>query len=185
MLSLYGITLKETETDKRFKYASELASSNKVKIISSSLLDEENVVNNKTTFTMEVERRYEGYFSPSFTIDLDGRVLKANCSCSFFRSNKLIKGPCDHIGASLIYISDKKNIEDYNIATGKTVSFLEVIKYAFKKKKLNYKKFVKFNKKFYRRFDIKENYADISKIKNFVKWKPQTDYKSLIDKLLN
>ena len=60
-----------------------------------------------------------------------------------------------------------------------------MIKYAFKKKKLDYLKFIKFNKKFYRRFDIKENYADISKIKKFVKWKPQTNYKSLIDKLLN
>ena len=30
-------------------------------------------------------------------------------------------------------ILNSKNIEDYNIATGKTVSFLEVIKYALKK----------------------------------------------------
>jgi hypothetical protein len=34
---------------------------------------------------------------PSFTLDSDGRMISAECTCNFFSQNKLRKGPCEHL----------------------------------------------------------------------------------------
>jgi predicted nucleic acid-binding Zn finger protein len=34
---------------------------------------------------------------PLLSVDFDGAVVEATCSCPFFSSNKLTKGPCEHI----------------------------------------------------------------------------------------
>lgn len=81
-------------------------------------------------------------------------------------------------------ILNSKYISDYNIATGKTVSLKEMIIYSFKQKGLNFKKYIKSDKNFIRKYDIEANYADINKIKNKLNWKPKINYKKLINKLL-
>ena len=81
-------------------------------------------------------------------------------------------------------ILNSKYISDYNIATGKTVSLKEMIIYSFKQKGLNFKKYIKCDKNFIRKYDIEANYADINKIKNQLNWKPKINYKKLINKLL-
>ena len=80
-------------------------------------------------------------------------------------------------------IINSKNIEDYNIATGSSTSLKNVISLAFKEKNLNYKNYLKIDKKFIRQFEISENYADISKIKKKLKWHPHIKYKQIINKL--
>jgi len=77
----------------------------------------------------------------------------------------------------------KNKIDDYIIATGKTVSLKKMIQLAFKKHNLNWKLYTKIDKNFYRKFDINENYADISKIKKVLKWKPKNYYKDIILKI--
>ncbi len=80
-------------------------------------------------------------------------------------------------------IINSKNIEDYNIATGSSTSLKNIISLAFKEKNLDYKDYLKIDKKFIRSFEISENYADISKIKKKLKWYPQIKYKKIINKL--
>ena len=36
--------------------------------------------------------------------DSDGRIKGASCTCGFYKHNKLRKGPCAHIAASLMSI---------------------------------------------------------------------------------
>ena len=79
-------------------------------------------------------------------------------------------------------IINSKNIEDYNIATGSSTSLKNIISLAFKEKNLNYKNYLKIDKKFIRPFEISENYADISKIKKKLKWYPHIKYKQIINK---
>ena len=80
-------------------------------------------------------------------------------------------------------ILKKNKIDDYIIATGKTVSLKTMIKLAFKNQNLDWKTHTKIDKNLYRKFDIKENYADISKIKKVLKWKPKNYYKDILLKI--
>ena len=90
----------KTGEDKRMTYAKKLVHDNCVKIIEST--DTEKA----TIYKMEVVGRDEKIFKPDFHVDLDGRISVASCTCSFFRLNKLRKGPCNHIGASILFIND-------------------------------------------------------------------------------
>lgn len=44
-------------------------------------------------------------FHPALDVDSDGRVVTATCTCSFFRRNKLRRGPCIHMLAAAGLIS--------------------------------------------------------------------------------
>ena len=79
----------------------------------------------------------------------------------------------------------KKEVNDYVLATGKTNSLKEVINQVFKIHKLNWKKYVLFNKKNFRINDIPENYANISLIKKKLKWKPKYNIKEIINSINN
>ena len=81
----------------------------------------------------------------------------------------------------LIKIMHHKTIDDYILATGKSVSLKSIIKLFFLKYKLNYKKHVISKKSLFRKFDIKENYANINKLKIKMKVSPIYYYKNLID----
>ena len=87
-------------------YAKKLIHDNCVKIIDST--DTEKA----TIYKMEVVGRNAKIFHPDFHVDLDGRISVASCTCSFFRLNKLRKGPCNHIGASILFINDKNTNEE-------------------------------------------------------------------------
>jgi GDPmannose 4,6-dehydratase len=82
-------------------------------------------------------------------------------------------------------ILNSKKIEDYIIATGKTVSLKKVINEYFKNHNLKWNKFTIIDKNFYRNFEIKENYANIKKIKKIINWQPSFIYPDIIKKLAN
>lgn len=82
-------------------------------------------------------------------------------------------------------ILSKNKIDDYIIASGKTTSLKEIIKKIFLIKNLNYKKYININNKKIRKFDISQNYADISKIKKKIKWKPRYNLDKIIYKMYN
>ena len=77
-------------------------------------------------------------------------------------------------------IKNKKN-EDYVMATGHSTKLSEVIKLFFLKFKLDYKNYIKIDKKLFRKFDIKENYANINKLKKIIKVYPKKNFINLID----
>jgi GDPmannose 4,6-dehydratase len=78
-----------------------------------------------------------------------------------------------------------KNVDDYIIATGRTVALKKVIRMIFNLKKLDWNKYVRTNQKNIRIADIKENYADISKIKNELNWHPKVRINEIIKKIYN
>ncbi len=80
-------------------------------------------------------------------------------------------------------ILNSKKIDDYIIATGKTVSIRKILHLSFKNYKLNWKKHIYVSKKKIRTFDIKQNYADIKKIKKNINWVPKLNYLNLIKML--
>lgn len=82
-------------------------------------------------------------------------------------------------------IMKNKNVDDYIIATGKTVALKKVIRMIFNLKKLDWNKYVRTNQKNIRIADIKENYADISKIKNELNWHPKVRINEIIKKIYN
>tara|TARA_Y100000590_G_scaffold469837_1_gene660077 strand:+ start:1480 stop:2412 length:933 start_codon:yes stop_codon:yes gene_type:complete len=82
-------------------------------------------------------------------------------------------------------ILKKKIPKDLIIATGKTAKIKNVLKIAFLKKGLNWKKFVKINKKYLRKKDITVNKIDISQLKKHIGYKPKITINEIIDLMLN
>jgi hypothetical protein len=65
---------------------------------------EAGAVSSKAQATAEGKTRITGTvrdgrrsFDASLVIDSDQRLIEATCECSFFKQNKLYKGPCEHI----------------------------------------------------------------------------------------
>jgi len=94
------IKLEESEDDKRLTYAIGLVKDNKIKQLSMKKED--------GLRKMKFEVYGKNTFKPHIHLDSDGRVKYAECTCSFFRRNKLRMGPCQHIIAATIW-SGKQN----------------------------------------------------------------------------
>lgn len=80
-------------------------------------------------------------------------------------------------------ISISKKYGDYIIATGKTNSLKNVINKILKKRNLNFNDHISFKNKNIRKLEIKENYANINKIKKFFNWKPLKKIDAIIDEI--
>ena len=82
---------------------------------------------------------------------------------------------------NLILIKNK--IDDYIIATGKTTSLKEVLQMSLKNQTYSWRNYINIDKKLVRKFDIKENYANISKIRKNLNWRPKHFIKDIIYKI--
>tara|TARA_Y100000590_G_C15609686_1_gene973358 strand:+ start:660 stop:1217 length:558 start_codon:yes stop_codon:yes gene_type:complete len=80
-------------------------------------------------------------------------------------------------------ILNSNRIDDYIIATGKSVSLKKIIDLSFKRFKLDWKKFTKVNKTYFRRFEIYQNQANITKLKTNIDWEPKKNYLDIIKEL--
>ena len=84
-----------------------------------------------------------------------------------------------------IYKSMKiDTLDDFIIATGKSISLEEFINYTFIKFNLDYKKHIKINKSLIRPNEIKNIQLDNSKAKDFLNWTPKLSVYQVIDKLV-
>lgn len=120
------------------------------------------------------------------------KIIDTARRIKFNKTNKLIIGNVnikrdwgwaeDFMNACNLILR-KNRIDDYVIATGKTVSLKTMLRLSFSSQGLNWKKYTRVNKKLIRKFDIKENYSDISKIKKVLGWKPKYFYKDIISKI--
>ena len=81
-------------------------------------------------------------------------------------------------------ILNTKKIDDYIIATEKTVSLKQIINFSFNKVNLNWKNHTIIDKKNFRKFEIDENYSSTRKLKKNIKWFPKYKYKDVINNLL-
>ena len=77
-----------------------------------------------------------------------------------------------------------KKPHDFVIGTGKLHSVKEFLKIAFTLVNLDYKKFIKINKKFYRPNDKFYLIADYKKARRILKWKPKIPFKSLVAEMV-
>lgn len=74
--------------------------------------------------------------------------------------------------------------DDFVIATGKTHSLEEFVKYTFEKLNLNYKDFVVSDPSFFRPTDILNSYADTSYAEKILNWKAEHNMYDVIDRML-
>jgi len=85
----------------------------------------------------------------------------------------------DYVKAMWLMLQ-KKYPNDYVIGTGKTFSVLDFVKIAFKYVNLNYKKYLKIDKKFYRPAEVDLLIADFKKAQKKLKWKPKVNFRELV-----
>ena len=81
-------------------------------------------------------------------------------------------------GMWLMLQADKP--DDYVIGTGEIHSVKDILDIAFKEVGLDWKKYVVINKEFFRKEGDIPMVADISKIKNKLKWQPKISFEELI-----
>lgn len=93
------IVIEEPEEDKRLKFAVSLIKDDKVKIVSKTVDNDKKLTELKAEV---VSDKADKVFKPLVRIDADGRVKYAECTCGFFRRNKLRQGPCGHIMAATL-----------------------------------------------------------------------------------
>ncbi len=90
----------------------------------------------------------------------------------------------EYVKAFWLMLQKKKPL-DLIIGTGKVYKINEFVKEVFKLQKLSSKNLKTNIKKFKRKLDIRGYRADISLTKKKIKWKPKTNFKSIIYKMVN
>ena len=89
----------------------------------------------------------------------------------------------DYVEAMWLMLNNKKP-KDYVISTGKHYSVRDFAKLAFKLVNLDYKKFIKTDKKFYRPSDVETLLGDCKKAKKELKWKPKYNFHQLVEDMV-
>ena len=89
----------------------------------------------------------------------------------------------DYVEAMWLMLNQRKP-EDYVISTGKHYSVRDFTKLAFDLVDLDYKKYVKIDKKLYRPSEVESLLGDCKKAKKILKWKPKYDFKKLVKDMM-
>lgn len=85
----------------------------------------------------------------------------------------------DYVEAMWLMLQQSKP-DDYVIATGETHSVREFVEEAFKLVGLDWKKYVKVDKKYFRPAEVDVLIGDTSKAKNKLGWQPKIKFKELV-----
>ncbi len=85
----------------------------------------------------------------------------------------------DYVNAMWLMMQQKKPT-DYVIATGKQFSVEQFAKLAFKVAGLNYKDYIKIDKKLFRPAEVNTLIGDYGKAKKILKWKPKINFEDLV-----
>ena len=89
----------------------------------------------------------------------------------------------DHVEAMWLMLNQKEP-KDYVVSTGKHYTVRDFAKLAFKLVDLDYKKFVKVEKKFYRPSEVDSLLGNCKKAKKELNWKPKYDFKKLVEDMV-
>ena len=89
----------------------------------------------------------------------------------------------EYIQAMWLMLQQKKP-DDYVVGTGKTYSIKYFAENAFNTLGLDFQKYIKINKKFFRPAEVDLLVADSSKIKSEIGWKAKTNINKLIEKMV-
>ena len=82
-------------------------------------------------------------------------------------------------------IVQENRLDDFIIATGKSVKLKDLAKKIFLKYDLNPEKYIRTNKKLFRKHEILISKSNINKIKRIINWKPKFFINEIISKLVN
>ena len=74
----------------------------------------------------------------------------------------------------------QKKPDDYVISTGKAYTVKEFVQKAFEYAKLDWKKYVKIDKKLFRIIEVDVLQGDSSKAQKKLNWKPKTTFDDLV-----
>jgi GDPmannose 4,6-dehydratase len=85
----------------------------------------------------------------------------------------------DYVEAMWLILQQPKP-DDYVIATGKTHSVKEFLQEAFDYAKLDWKKYVVIDKRYFRPTEVDSLLGDSSKARRVLKWKPKVNFKQLV-----
>ena len=77
-------------------------------------------------------------------------------------------------------ILNQKKSDDYVLATGEKHTVKEFVELAFNEVNLDWKKYVKTDKKLFRILEVNKLQGDASKAKKELKWKPKTTFENLV-----
>ena len=77
-------------------------------------------------------------------------------------------------------IMQEKNPQNFVIATGETHTVEEFVKETFELAGLNWKKYVKIDKRFFRPLEVNYLRGDYTKARKKLNWKPKTKFKKLV-----
>jgi len=89
----------------------------------------------------------------------------------------------DYVIAMWLMLQQKKP-SDFVIGTGKNHSVKDFVKIAFETVGLDYKKYIKIDKKLYRPAEVQTLLSNYSKAKKILKWKPTIDFKQLVKEMV-
>jgi GDPmannose 4,6-dehydratase len=81
-------------------------------------------------------------------------------------------------------ILNNKIPDDFVVSTGKTHSVRELCEYVFSKLNMDYNKYVVQNPKFLRPEELKYLKGDSDKIRRKLKWRPEYNFHSLLDEMV-
>jgi GDPmannose 4,6-dehydratase len=90
----------------------------------------------------------------------------------------------DYVKAMWLMLQQDKP-DDYVIATGQTHTVKEFVKLAFSLAGLDWKKYVKIDKEFFRPAEVHLLMGDYSKARNKLGWKPEVKFKDLVKMMVN
>ena len=89
----------------------------------------------------------------------------------------------DYVEAMRLILNNK-SADDFVIATGQSRSVKQLTDYVFKKLKLDPKKYIKINKKYFRPEELKYLRGDASKARKILKWKPKYKFEAMLDEMI-
>ena len=89
----------------------------------------------------------------------------------------------DYVKAMHLILNHEKP-DDFIISTGKTHSIRDFCKLIFSKLGMNYRDYVKVNKKFIRPEELSFLCGDSSKARKILGWKPEYTFESMVDEIL-
>ena len=90
----------------------------------------------------------------------------------------------DYVEAMWLMLQQKK-ADDYVVATGETHSVKEFLDEAFDYVKLDWKKYVEFDKRYFRPTEVDCLLGDSSKAKKILKWKPKVSFRQLVHMMVD
>lgn len=90
----------------------------------------------------------------------------------------------DYVEAMWLMLQQPKP-DDYVIATGETHSVKDFLKESFEYAKLDWKKYVKIDKRYFRPTEVDLLLGNATKARKVLKWKPKVNFKSLVHMMVD